>query len=297
MQQSEHFLNGTRDYDQLIGRTGPCVYPAMHIYIYSLLYYLTDHGRNIFAAQCFFAVLYAITMILIYNIYWKLQKVPLLPILILSFTSYRVHSIYLLRLFNDPWAMFFLYSSINWCLYNHFSCAALFIILTSLLFTTCAYVLLGAIFLFRNSEAYFTHAFDFSRQFMYKWTVNWRIIPESLFLDRRFHVTLLSLHLLLLSFFLIKFISRSLHYQFYVWYYHSIPFILWSVPLLSDPMSWNVYPSTVLSSATLHVCHAIIVLGLALQPLCTASVPPRRLKVAHSPLYYGHFIFCFSLFS
>lgn len=22
--------------------------------------------------------------------------------------------------------------------------------------------------------------------------------------------------------------SRSLHYQFYVWYYHSVPFLLWS---------------------------------------------------------------------
>ncbi|KAL5964658.1 Dol-P-Man:Man 5 GlcNAc 2 PP-Dol alpha-13-mannosyltransferase [Taenia solium] len=357
MQQSENFLNGTRDYDQLIGQTGPCVYPAGHIYIYSLLYFLTDHGRNIFAAQYLFAILYAITMILVSNIYRKFKKVPLFPILILSFASYRVHSIYLLRLFNDPWAMFFLYASINWCLYNHFSCAAVFfsiavgVKMNILLFAPgfllvllkhrgvyetlghlaeCAtiQVLLGTVFLFRNSEAYFTRAFDFSRQFMYKWTVNWRIISESLFLDRRFHAALLVLHLLLLSFFLIKFIrsrggfqnflqplppsqeqkiaaedilyplfvsnfigiafSRSLHYQFYVWYYHSIPFILWSMRPLSDSvrlllfglieMSWNVYPSTVLSSATLHVCHAIILLGLALQPLSNTSVPIGQSK-------------------
>ena len=64
---------------------------------------------------------------------------------------------------------------------------------------------LGAIFLLRNSEAYFSRAFEFSRQFMYKWTVNWRILPEIMFLDRRFHVALLGLHLLVLSFFLIKF--------------------------------------------------------------------------------------------
>uniref|UniRef100_A0A915EY86 dolichyl-P-Man:Man5GlcNAc2-PP-dolichol alpha-1,3-mannosyltransferase n=1 Tax=Echinococcus canadensis TaxID=519352 RepID=A0A915EY86_9CEST len=329
MQQSQVFLNGTRDYDQLIGQTGPY------------------HGKNIFAAQCLFTGLYAITMVLVLNIYRKLRKVPLLPILILAFASYRVHSIYLLRLFNDPWAMFFLYASVNWCLYNHFSCAAVFfsmavgVKMNILLFAPgfllvllkhrgvyetlghlaeCGIiqVLLGAIFFFRNSEAYFSRAFDFSRQFMYKWTVNWRVIPEALFLDRRFHAALLVLHLLLLSFFLMKFsrscggfktflqplppsqeqkiiaedvlypmfvsnfvgiaFSRSLHYQFYVWYYHSIPFILWSVALLSDPMSWNVYPSTVLSSATLHVCHAIILLGLALQPLCNASVPTGRLK-------------------
>ncbi|CDS42989.1 dolichyl P Man:Man5GlcNAc2 PP dolichyl [Echinococcus multilocularis] len=321
------------------------------------MYFLTDHGKNIFAAQCLFTGLYAITMALVLNIYRKLRKVPLLPILILAFASYRVHSIYLLRLFNDPWAMFFLYASVNWCLYNHFSCAAVFfsmavgVKMNILLFAPgfllvllkhrgvyetlghlaeCGIiqVLLGAIFFFRNSEAYFSRAFDFSRQFMYKWTVNWRVIPEALFLDRRFHASLLVLHLLLLSFFLMKFsrscggfktflqplppsqeqkiiaedvlypmfvsnfigiaFSRSLHYQFYVWYYHSIPFILWSVALLSDSvkllifglieMSWNVYPSTVLSSATLHVCHAIILLSLALQPLCNASVPTGRLK-------------------
>lgn len=66
-------------------------------------------------------------------------------------------------------------------------------------------VLLGGIFLFRNSEAYFGRAFEFSRQFMYKWTVNWRLIPESLFLDRRFQLTLLVLHVSVLSFFLLKY--------------------------------------------------------------------------------------------
>ena len=32
-------------------------------------------------------------------------------------------------------------------------------------------------------------------------------------------------------------------------------------------MSWNTYPSTVLSSATLHVCHTIVLLALAILPL------------------------------
>ncbi|VUZ40367.1 unnamed protein product [Hymenolepis diminuta] len=361
MQQVEIFLNGTRDYDQLIGQTGPCVYPAGHIYIYSLLYFLTNHGKNVFVAQCIFAFLYMITLGLVFNIYHKLKKVPLFPILIMSFASYRVHSIYLLRLFNDTWSLFFLYSSVNMCLCNCFSLASIFFSLAVgvkmniLLFAPgflivllkhrgvyetighlaeCAsvQVLLGAIFLFRNSEAYFGRAFEFSRQFMYKWTVNWRFIPESLFLDRRFQLTLLFLHITLLSFFLLKYIrsrgglkkflqplapqakqqinpedvlypmfvsnfiglafSRSLHYQFYVWYYHTIPFLLWSAAPLTNPirflifglieMCWNVYPSTEASSLTLHICHAVILFTLAFSPIKSTFLPPSPTEARKS---------------
>ncbi|VDD81152.1 unnamed protein product [Mesocestoides corti] len=334
-------------------------YPAGHVYVCSILYFLTDHGLNIFKAQCIFLGVYALSLGLIFNIYRKISKVPLFSILIMSFASYRVHSIYLLRLFNDPWAMLFLYSSINWCLYNHFTCAAVFfsiavgIKMNILLFAPglllvllkhrglyetlghlaecgIVQVLLGAIFLFRNSEAYFSRAFEFSRQFMYKWTVNWKVVPESLFLDRRFQVALLVLHIVFLTFFLVKFVrsrggfkrfleplppstklavcaddvlypmfvsnfigiafSRSLHYQFYVWYYHTIPFLLWSVTPFSNTirlllfglieLCWNVYPSTPLSSAALHACHAAILIGLAVEPLKnTFSRVPKNRKL------------------
>ncbi|KAM7538265.1 hypothetical protein Aperf_G00000061274 [Anoplocephala perfoliata] len=287
--------------------------------------------------------------------------VPLFPILIMSFASYRVHSIYLLRLFNDAWSMFFLYFSINWCLYAHFGLASIFFslavgvkmnILLYLpgfllvllkyrgIYQTIGYlsecaivqVLLGAIFLFHNSEAYFNRAFDFGRQFMYKWTVNWRLIPESLFLDRRFQLVLLVLHVTVLTFFLLKYIwsrgglrkflqplspqsrqapivedvlypmfvsnfigvafSRSLHYQFYLWYYHTIPFLLWSAAPLTNPirflifglieMAWNVYPSTEASSLALHLCHASLLVSLAFSPIkpsaFPATAPPTEAK-------------------
>lgn len=42
---------------------------------------------------------------------------------------------------------------------------------------------------------YVKHAFDFSRVFMYKWTVNWRFIPEDIFISPLFGKILLALHL------------------------------------------------------------------------------------------------------
>lgn len=44
------------------------------------------------------------------------------------------------------------------------------------------------------TRAYFTSAFDFSRQFLYEWTVNWRFISEKAFLSRERAVALLAGH-------------------------------------------------------------------------------------------------------
>lgn len=44
---------------------------------------------------------------------------------------------------------------------------------------------------FDLGRAYFTSAFDFSRQFLYKWTVNWRFITEDTFHSREFATALL----------------------------------------------------------------------------------------------------------
>jgi hypothetical protein len=44
MQEVEGFLQGERDYMKLQGDTGPLVYPAGFVYIFSAFYYITDHG-------------------------------------------------------------------------------------------------------------------------------------------------------------------------------------------------------------------------------------------------------------
>lgn len=58
MQQVEQYLDGERDYTLIKGLTGPLVYPAAHVYIYSGLYRLTDGGKDIRKAQIIFAGLY-----------------------------------------------------------------------------------------------------------------------------------------------------------------------------------------------------------------------------------------------
>lgn len=65
-------------------------------------------------------------------------------------------------------------------------------------------LLLGLPFLLENPLGYMSRAFDLGRQFMFKWTVNWRFLPEWLFLNRYFHLLLLVAHLLTLMLFALR---------------------------------------------------------------------------------------------
>ncbi len=62
MQQVEQYLTGERDYVKIYGGTGPLVYPAAHVYIYTALYWITDKGKDIRLAQGIFALLYLLTL-------------------------------------------------------------------------------------------------------------------------------------------------------------------------------------------------------------------------------------------
>lgn len=71
MQQVEQYLGGERDYMLIKGTTGPLVYPAAHVYIYSALYRLTDGGKDIRKAQIIFAGLYLGVLSLVMACYRK----------------------------------------------------------------------------------------------------------------------------------------------------------------------------------------------------------------------------------
>ncbi|XP_057621137.1 dol-P-Man:Man(5)GlcNAc(2)-PP-Dol alpha-1,3-mannosyltransferase isoform X2 [Chionomys nivalis] len=361
MAQVEGVLNGTYDYTQLQGDTGPLVYPAGFVYIFMVLYYATGQGTDIPMAQNIFAVLYLVTLLLVFLIYHQTSKVPPFVFFFMCCASYRVHSIFVLRLFNDPVAMALLFLSVNLFLAHHwgwgcccfslavsvkmnvllFAPGLLFLLLTQFGFrgalpklAICAaiQVVLGLPFLLENPIGYLSRSFDLGRQFLFQWTVNWRFLPEAIFLHRAFHLALLAAHLTLLLLFALcrwhrtgesilsllkdpskrkvppkpltpnqivstlftsNFIgicfSRSLHYQFYVWYFHTLPYLLWAMPvrwlthllrllvLGLIELSWNTYPSTSFSSASLHICHAVILLQLWLSPQSSPkNVQPSR---------------------
>ena len=65
-------------------------------------------------------------------------------------------------------------------------------------------VLLAAPFLFTNPIGYLSKAFEFQRKFLYQWTVNWRFLPEHVFLSGLFHALLLTGHLTCLLVFVYK---------------------------------------------------------------------------------------------
>uniref|UniRef100_A0A2M4BKK6 dolichyl-P-Man:Man5GlcNAc2-PP-dolichol alpha-1,3-mannosyltransferase n=1 Tax=Anopheles marajoara TaxID=58244 RepID=A0A2M4BKK6_9DIPT len=425
MQECEGFLNGTTDYSQLRGDTGPLVYPAGFVYIYSAFYFLTSRGTNIRLAQYLFIVIYLLQQMLVLRLYCKSRKIPPYVMVITMFTSYRIHSIYLLRLFNDPIAILLLNAALNayidgrWTLGSVLLSLGVSVKMNILLFapgilllfitnlgwmgtlrqlTVCGVIqlLLGAPFLLTFPWAYLKGSFDLGRVFEHKWTVNYRFLEPALFESKMFHLALLALHLgllalfaspcykylqnycrlrnlemmlapqiaaqnrvekeqaakqqqqqqqqqkqrqisgkrkeeedeklsveqekflksfekgikqmaekekqkstpetvesvaagpnkfsihfdrstqlALLPIFLSNFIgivcARSLHYQFYVWYFHSLPYLTWYTEygtslkfllLLLIEFCWNTYPSTVLSSLTLHGCHLALLYGI-----------------------------------
>jgi alpha-1,3-mannosyltransferase len=110
MQQIQLYLKGETNYANIKGDTGPLVYPGLHVYIYRALHAVTDHGNDIFRGQLVFALLYLISLSAVMATY-RQAKVPpyIYPLLIMS---KRLHSIFMLRMFNDCFTVLFLFLAI-----------------------------------------------------------------------------------------------------------------------------------------------------------------------------------------
>ncbi|KAG5519235.1 hypothetical protein PMAC_002323 [Pneumocystis sp. 'macacae'] len=314
MTQVSLYLSGERNYTRIKGSTGPIVYPAGFLYLYSLLYKLTDSGQNILKGQQIFMFVYLVTLFFVSKIYYL---APFYTYIFLIFSK-RLHSIYLLRLFNDCWVTLFSYVAIyayamhSWILGTCFFGIALGIKMNVLLFfPAIAMILLQMLdrkhmlwhfFVIFVIQEYISRAFDFSRVFLYRWTVNWKFLSESVFLSKKISgyslkkicFSLLNTKpqlfnktrktsiqirsLIVITLFTSNLIgvlcARSLHYQFYCWFAWSMPYILAKtrIPIMFQfaiwalqEYAWNIYPSTPYSSFIITTIHMLVLFLLLIR--------------------------------
>ena len=340
-------LHGVWDYSLLRGDTGPLVYPGGFVLLYAALRRIAGgDGSQIVPVQLLFAGAYVGTLGLAAGCYAlaKPARVPPWSLLLVC-VSLRLHSIYLLRLFNDCWAMLlfwlaaFLFCRARWgsgCVaYSLAVSIKANVLLTApglllLLLQAhgthgamvhigiCAAIqlVLGLPFLATNPTAYVRGALGGFGDLKHKWTVNWKFLPAHIFHAPAFPMILVVLHLVclaalasrvwtqrqggisrslraapraalspehvvvtLLSCNVVGVIfARSLHFQFYCWYIHSVPMLLWRcerlpslaklgcLVLLEYAWSYGLDKkegtSTPLSSACLQVAHAIILYAI-----------------------------------
>ncbi|KAJ3566674.1 hypothetical protein NP233_g6848 [Leucocoprinus birnbaumii] len=223
MVQTQLYVKGQHDYSQISGPTGPLVYPAGHVRIHEFLYHFTDAGRDVRLAQHIYGTLYIFTLIATCAIYRKAGNVPNWVVMLLPLSK-RLHSIFVLRLFNDCWAVFFMTLAVLTfqlelddtaiLLYSGALSVKMSILLylpgilvitfkrkgiastfRYLLTITAIQALLASPFLAKDPWSYLKGAFDLGRVFLYKWTVNWRFVDEPTFLSPTFSLSLLIGHL------------------------------------------------------------------------------------------------------
>ncbi|KAM6558395.1 hypothetical protein CsatA_027634 [Cannabis sativa] len=356
MSQVIGFLGGERDYKNLKGDTGPLVYPAGFLYVYAAIRYVT--GGEVYPAQILFGILYIINLGIILAVYLKTDVLPWWALSLLLLSK-RVHSIFVLRLFNDCFTMLLLHASLASIIYQRWHLGLIIFsgavsikmnvllyappllilmlkamditgVISALAGAALVQILLALPFIISYPFSYISRAFNLGRVFIHFWSVNFKFVPEPIFVSKSFAVSLLIAHLGLLIAFahykwckheggLLNFLhsilvsiklrlspstsknsndghrslkvlkaehivttmfvgnfigiicARSLHYQFYSWYFYSIPYLLWKTRyptllrvllFIGIEFCWNVYPSNAYSSALLLCLHLVILFGL-----------------------------------
>jgi len=246
MQQISLIEKGELHYDKIVGDTGPIVYPGGYVWIYSWLKMFTGGMEYIRVGQEIFRFLYLLTMLITFVCY-TMSNARIKPYIIyLLLLSKRLHSIYVLRLFNDCFTTFFSMCAIlsllvatklknrnpsapskmsfMMCLLSSdFLALAISVKMNALLyvpgFLVVAYYLcnenlskvlfvcvfglfigigMNATFLLNGDpevrRQFVSEAFNFGRQFLYKWTVNWKFLSEKTFSSKLFQNSLLACH-------------------------------------------------------------------------------------------------------
>ena len=131
------FEEGIYDYREIRGGTGPLVYPAGFLYVFTFLRWITNQGENIKLAQFIFLGMYLTMQALILTIYTRTarfltrkSKQPLQSAhtiwswriaMGLCCCSKRLHSIFMLRLFNEGPTMVLLFFCLYLVLNNHWN--------------------------------------------------------------------------------------------------------------------------------------------------------------------------------
>ena len=232
------FLRGERDYTKLEGDTGPLVYPAGFVYLYAIL---KKHilgcadddacadARDVRFAQYVFTVIYVAHLAVTLATYRGCRNTSVPPYaLVLLVMSKRLHSVFVLRMFNDGVASFFAHAAIFFAQRRRWPLAffllslgvgvkmnvllalppALVLVvgstkpstaMLSVFVFAATQILLSAPFAFGGyAREYFGRAFEFARAFDYRWTVNWRFVSRATFESSAFAKTLLLAHVVCL---------------------------------------------------------------------------------------------------
>ena len=348
-------VHGVWNYSELRGETGPLVYPGGFVAVYAGMRLLAGgDGSDVRPVQWLMAACYVATLgaVALCHTATKPRGMPPWSLMLVC-VSLRLHSIYVLRLFNDAMAMLafwvatYLFCRGNWrsgcvcyslgasvkanvllsapgllllLLQAHGAFGAIFHILV------CAAVqlVLGWPFLLTDPLAYVRGALGGFGDLQHKWSVNWKFVPAHVFHSRAFAATLALCHLLCLFGLATRvwtarqgglrnalrgkllrdtttpvaqlqaralhpehvlstlvscncvglLFARSIHFQFYCWYLHGVPLLLWRCTSLPLPLKLITFAlleyaysyglervegtSTPVSSACLQIAHVAL---------------------------------------
>ncbi|KAL3648014.1 hypothetical protein CASFOL_008982 [Castilleja foliolosa] len=361
MSQVSGFLGGERDYSKLEGDTGPLVYPAGFLYIYSAIQYVTG-GQVTLPSYFVWHTLYCESWDGSINLFEDRcgSLVGYLLACIVKKSALDLHASLVQRLFcHNSLSCFADFISISKVAsgFGYFQrSGAVSVKMNVLLYAppllllltkamdpfgvisagagaALVQIIVGLPFILSHPVAYISRAFNLGRVFIHFWSVNFKFVPEQVFVSKGFAVFLLAAHLILLALFahyrwcrqegglfsllhtkLIQvkpnmsnmssfplrkldtdksksrvlrtehiattmfvgnFIgivcARSLHYQFYSWYFYSLPYLLWRTPFptwlrlilfVTVELCWNIFPSNAYSSSLLLGTHLVILGGL-----------------------------------